>query len=213
MVSVLLYYYFALKVFSKIQKDFLLAEVVAEEENAVVQVGSHNIHQSLVGFFTAWKVILWVRKCVIKVKVVNINSNAMEVWVASADRTKPLIIEHSLTKAEIARVQNCPHLAFKEEHHCTWAVKSVHKHDLDSIVFVFVQVNPVLFVHLKIYNKVAKPWKALQNKTLAEMTHVDLAMVPLVGQSAQVVFVAMREKVAVACFVLLPVLKVVYADV
>ena len=103
----------AFKVFSQIQKDLLLAKIVAEEEDAVVQVGPHDVHQSLVGFFAAGEVVLWVRECVIKVKIVNVNGDAMKVWVASTDRTEPLIVEHGFAKPKISCVQHRPHLALE----------------------------------------------------------------------------------------------------
>ena len=137
-IPVLLDHDLAFKVFSQIQKDLLLAKIVAEKEDAVVHVGPHYVHQSLVGFFAAWKVVLWVRKCVIKVKIVDINGDAMEVGVASADRAEPLIVEHGFAKPKVSCVQHVPHLALKQKHHRSRAVKSVHEDYLNSIIFVLI---------------------------------------------------------------------------
>lgn len=38
-------------------------------------------------------------------------------------------------------------------------------------------------------------------------------MIPIIGETAEMIFVAMGEKVAVACLVLLAVLKVIHSDV
>ena len=111
-------------------------------------MASDNIDEALVGFFTRWKIILGVRKCVIKVEVVYVDCDALEARVALIAGAEPLVVEHCLAKAKITGVKHSAHLAFEEEHDCARAVECVHQHDLYAFLLLLIKVDPVLFVHL-----------------------------------------------------------------
>ena len=74
------------KILSQVQKYFLLAQAVGEEKYAVLRVGAHNINEALVSFFSAWKVVLGVRKSVIHVQIIAIHSDAFKLRVSFTNR-------------------------------------------------------------------------------------------------------------------------------
>ena len=64
----------------------------------------YNFYETLVGLFSGRKVVFWVCKGIVKVKVVYFDRNSLELRVSSFDRAKPFIIEHCLCKSEITCV-------------------------------------------------------------------------------------------------------------
>ena len=110
-------------------------------------------------------------------------------------------------------MQDSAHLSFEEKHDSAGAVESVHEYDLNAFFALLIQVNPVLLVHFEVDDEAAQGGEAINDKLLGQIARVDLAMVPIVAQAPQVILVAVTEEVAVACFVLLPVLKIVHSDV
>ena len=60
-----------------------------------------NFYETLVGLFSRRKVVFWVCKGIVKVKVVYFDRNSLELGVSSFDRAKPFIVKHGLSKPEI----------------------------------------------------------------------------------------------------------------
>lgn len=77
MVSVLIDHNFAFEIFRQVEEHLFFAQIVREKKDAVLHVRLHDVDQPLVSFLTAWEIVLWIRKCVIKVKVVYIDSDCL----------------------------------------------------------------------------------------------------------------------------------------
>ena len=63
-----------------------------------------NFYEALVSLFSRRKVILWVCKGIVEVKVVYFDRNSLELRVSSFDWAKPFIVKHGLCKSEITCV-------------------------------------------------------------------------------------------------------------
>jgi len=92
-------------------------------------------------------------------------------------------------------------------------VESVHQNDLDALFALLVNVNPVLLIHLQVDYVVFKADKSFGDQLFREVASIYFPVVPVVGQSTQMVLVAMTQEVAVARLVLLAILEVVNSDV
>ena len=92
-------------------------------------------------------------------------------------------------------------------------MERIHEDDLDTLLAILVNVDPMLFVHFEVNDEVSEAREALRDQLLGEVARVNLSMVPVVGEAAEVILVAMTEEVDVSGLVLLPVLEVVYSDV
>ena len=146
-------------------------------------------------------------------QVVYIDCDSFELGVAPFDRTEPRVVEHGLAEPEITCVQHCPHLALEKEHDGARTMERIHEDDLDALLAILVNVDPMLFVHFEVNDEVSEAREALRDQLLGEVARVNLSMVPVVGEAAEVILVAMTEEVDVSGLVLLPVLEVVYSDV
>jgi len=158
-----------LEVVCQIEEDLLLSERVGEQEDAMVLVALNDGDQSLICFLSRREVILWVGEGVVHVEVVAIDCDAFELWIALLLRAEPFIVKHCLRESEITCVEDCAHLSFEQEHHCSRTVKGVHEHDLHAILLVLVQVDPVLLVHLQVNDEARKPGKSVRNELFRQI--------------------------------------------
>ena len=89
-------------------------------------MGSNDVDQALISFFSGREIVFWVRESIIQVQVVYIDRNALKARISPPNWTKPLIIEHGLAEAKITCVEHRAHLSFEQEHHGAWAVEGIH---------------------------------------------------------------------------------------
>ena len=120
-------YYFCVEVGGEGDEDFFFAEVVGEEEDAVLGVRFDDTYQSLVRFKPRWEIVSWICKSIIQVQIINLHRHPPHRTVPQPLRTQHLMLQHLLIKPKIARMQHRPHLPLKQEHHRTRTMIRIHE--------------------------------------------------------------------------------------
>ena len=123
----------------------------------------HYVLQRFISFFSAWKVIFGICKCVVQVQEINVYRNSPHLIISLLRWAQQRMLKHLRVKSEITSMQNRTHFSLEQEHDSSRTMHCVHEDYRDSFLLCIIQIYPMFFIHLQRYlnmvNKIRKESK------------------------------------------------------